>query len=78
MKLLRQYLKGIVIILAMAVFGAIFYFGGSNETSQTHKKAKLQRRERQHLGRSQGRGNADDGSPEKDRVASGTAGNASH
>ena len=40
MKLLRQYLKGIVIILAMAVFGAIFYFGGNNETSQITQKSE--------------------------------------
>ena len=40
MKLLRQYLKGIVIILAMAVFGAIFYFGGNNETSQNTQKTE--------------------------------------
>ena len=40
MKLLRQYLKGIVIILAMAVFGAIFYFGGNNEPSQNTQKTE--------------------------------------
>ena len=40
MKLLRQYLKGIVIFLAMAVFGVIFYFGGSNETSQNTQKSE--------------------------------------
>ena len=40
MNLLRPYLKGIVIILAMAVFGAIFYFGGSNETSQNTQKTE--------------------------------------
>ena len=44
MNLFRQYLKGIVIFLAMAVFGAIFYFGGNNEISQNHtKKRRLQR-----------------------------------
>ena len=40
MNLLRQYLKGIVIILAMAVFGTIFYFGGNNETSQITQKTE--------------------------------------
>ena len=40
MKLLRQYLKGIVMFLAMAVFGAIFYFGGNNETSQIPQKSE--------------------------------------
>ena len=40
MKLLRQYLKGIIIVSAMAVFGAIFYFGGSDETSQDTQKTE--------------------------------------
>ena len=40
MKLLRQYLKGIVMFLAITVFGAIFYFGGSNETSQQPQKSE--------------------------------------
>ena len=40
MKLLRQYLKGIIIVSAMAVFGAIFYFGGNNETSQNTQKSE--------------------------------------
>ena len=40
MKLLKQYLKGIVIFLAMAIFGAIFYFGGNNETSQNTQKTE--------------------------------------
>ncbi len=40
MKFLRQYLKGIVMFLVMAIFGAIFYFGGNNETSQITQKSE--------------------------------------
>ena len=40
MKLFRQYLKGIVIIVAMAVFGTIFYFGGNNSPSQITQKTE--------------------------------------
>ena len=38
MKSLKPYLKGIVIFLAMAVFGAIFYLGGRDRTSRPPTK----------------------------------------
>ena len=40
MKSLKPYLKGIVIFLAMAVFGAIFYLGGRDQPADSNKNTE--------------------------------------
>ena len=44
MKSLKPYLKGIVIFLAMAVFGAIFYLGGRDEPADLQTKKRSWKR----------------------------------